>query len=526
MALPTATQAPEPPKHRSFDPSKYSTRLIALKIAYLGRRYNGFEHHANNKTPLPTVEEVLWQALVKTCLIHPDGYTGDKPNTLSWDGCDYSKCGRTDKGVSAYGQVIGLRVRSNRPLPRRSSVNDRDGIPCDGSPDDHVGYEQLEGRGVEALDANVISNGEPLVTSTFEATSKSVTATEQAKGEAVFDDVKDELSYARMMNRVLPEDIRVLAWCPSPPSGFDARFSCKERHYKYFFTQPAFSPVPGRSGLYQHRDDSISRMGWLDIDAMKEAVAYFVGLHDFRNFCKIDSAKQITNFKRRIYHASIEEEDPANSAFGHLFEPNFMLHHNDGADRSPQAHNGDVITHERTNEEENKVIRIESRCPKIFSFTVHGSAFLWHQIRHLVAVLFLVGQGLEKPSVIKDLLDVQKTPRRPMYELAAAEPLVLYDCVFSEDSDGQGKGGLKWVFAGDEVDSEHKNRHGTVSAGMFGRSELAAQIWQLWHRTKVDEVLSAMMLRFAATNGLKTLTKRSVDDDKRSMKRYVANSCR
>ncbi len=40
---------------KQFDPTKYSTRLIALKFAYLGKRYNGFEHHSNNVTPLPTV---------------------------------------------------------------------------------------------------------------------------------------------------------------------------------------------------------------------------------------------------------------------------------------------------------------------------------------------------------------------------------------------------------------------------------------------------------------------------------------
>ena len=54
-----------------FDPSKYSTRYIALKFAYLGGRYNGYEHANGNITPLPTVEEVLWEALRKARLISP-----------------------------------------------------------------------------------------------------------------------------------------------------------------------------------------------------------------------------------------------------------------------------------------------------------------------------------------------------------------------------------------------------------------------------------------------------------------------
>jgi tRNA pseudouridine38/39 synthase len=46
--------------------------------------------------------------------------------------------------------------------------------------------------------------------------------------------VEEELDYPKLLNRVLPVDIRVLAWCPAPPD-FSARFDCKERTYKYFF---------------------------------------------------------------------------------------------------------------------------------------------------------------------------------------------------------------------------------------------------------------------------------------------------
>ena len=37
-----------------------------------------------------------------------------------------------------------------------------------------------------------------------------------------------------MLNRVLPFDIRVLAWAPVD-ADFSARFSCAGRVYKYFF---------------------------------------------------------------------------------------------------------------------------------------------------------------------------------------------------------------------------------------------------------------------------------------------------
>ena len=116
-------KAPKP-----FDASRYNTRLIALRFAYLGGAYNGFEHHTGNKTPLPTIEEELWKALRKTKLIFPTFKEG-KEEEICWDGVDYSKCGRTDRGVSAFGQVIGVRVRSARGVKAKpkKKVEDKEG---------------------------------------------------------------------------------------------------------------------------------------------------------------------------------------------------------------------------------------------------------------------------------------------------------------------------------------------------------------------------------------------------------------
>lgn len=46
----------------------------------------------------------------------------------------------------------------------------------------------------------------------------------------------------------------------------------------------------------------------------------------------------------------------------------------------------------------------------------------------MMAVLFLVGKGLEEPSVVAKLLDLEATRRKPVYPMAAEEPLVLYTC--------------------------------------------------------------------------------------------------
>lgn len=83
---------------RPFDFSRYNKRHAAFKIAYLGWDFHGF---ASQETVENTIEGHLFCALSKACLIE---------NRAT---ANYSRCGRTDKGVSAFGQVIALDVRSN-----------------------------------------------------------------------------------------------------------------------------------------------------------------------------------------------------------------------------------------------------------------------------------------------------------------------------------------------------------------------------------------------------------------------------
>lgn len=68
---------------------------------------------------------------------------------------------------------------------------------------------------------------------------------------------------------------------------------------------------------------------------------------------------------------------------------------------------------------------------------VHGSGFLWHQIRCIVALLFLIGQGKEEISLIKSLLDIEKYPSTPNYQIASEQPLILFDCQFD---------GVQWIY--------------------------------------------------------------------------------
>lgn len=313
-------------KNKVFDFSKYAKRKIALRFAYLGWNYQGLAIQGE-PTELPTIEEKIMEALYKVKLI----------GSLEQDECNFSRCGRTDKGVSAMNQVISLTVRSK------------------------LTDEQLQD---ESNDVH-------------------------------------EIDYIKTLNQSLPADIRVHSVCLRPPPDFDARFSCTFRHYKYIFN--------GEN---------------LDIEAMNRAASYFLGENDFRNFCKIDASKQITNFKRKILESKIE---PASD--------------NEG----------------------------------FYVFDLKGTAFLWHQVRCMVAVLLTVGQKLEDPEIIKNLLDISKFPSRPVYKMAHDIPLVLYDCGFDDKE-------VIW--------SNGPERNFDTNAIVYG----------LWNDYKIKSIVASFMKSFTTNN--------------------------
>lgn len=468
--------------NREFDPSRYSFRHIALKFAYLGQRYNGLEFHPNNKTPLPTVEEELWKALNKARLVSPTPNPLLDPGEPNWEGCEYSKCGRTDKGVSAFGQVIGIRVRSNRPVHHAARTHD---------------LEEDGGKEDGPLSSTEVGHVAPTNDPTSTSGENSPPTPPSAKAPLSddsddFHSINDEIPYCQVLNRILPPDIRMLAWCPDPPPDFSARFSCKERRYRYFFTQPAFSPTVGFSTSRDSHSPTppsgARRGGWLDISAMRVAARKYTGLHDFRNFCKLDPSKQIENFNRRIFHADIECLDPQRNPPGYVSKQNFSEFPGSG---------------EGSTSGQNAGAEAKYTTPTIYSFTLHGSAFLWHQVRHMVAVLFLIGQGLEAPSLIEKLLDVQKMPCKPQYEMADDAPLVLWDCLFPSENQPDKADALNWIYVGDYTGEESgvNKAGGRRLDGKYSMPGLVDDMWRVWRGRKIDEILAGTLLDVIVAQG-------------------------
>ncbi|CAD7088444.1 unnamed protein product [Hermetia illucens] len=273
-------------KKRSFDFSKSFKRHLLLKFLYFGWNYQGY---AQQEDTNETIEYHLFNALQKTCLIE------------SRETSNYNRCGRTDKGVSAFGQVISIDLRSKFP--------------------------ELE----QMVPANI----------------------------------DNEIDYCSILNRVLPKNIRCIAWMPLRNKLFSARFDCSQRTYRYFFPE-----------------------GNLDIAKMKKACEALIGTHDFRNLCKMDVNNGVTNFTRKVISADIHKSCTENTEKGY----------------------------------------------DMYYLEIVGHAFLWHQIRCIMAVLVLIGQGNEDPSIITELLDVERNSCKPQYTLASPLPLNLYSSEFKEKS--------------------------------------------------------------------------------------------
>lgn len=294
----------KPKIKKKFDFTKYKQRHVALKILYFGWDYSGLAGQGDCET---TIEYHLLQALTKTCLIE------------SRYKCNFNRCGRTDKGVSSFGQVLSLYLKSNL---------------------------------IDEDDPNNVGLFKPECYDNDIDVEKSV------------DKDRKELNYVDILNHNLPDHIKVIAWAPIKKE-FSARFNCKSRSYSYIFPK-----------------------GDLCISSMQEALSYLIGEHDFRNLCSFDLKNGVINHVRTITSANISSIE-------------------DNCNRNDQY--------------------------QFYNMTIVGHAFLYHQIRCIMTILFLVGAKKESPTVTRDLLDLKKCPAKPRYGPASPLPLSLFDCRYNPE---------------------------------------------------------------------------------------------
>ncbi len=152
--------------------------------------------------------------------------------------------------------------------------------------------------------------------------------------------VRDEFSWVRGPNSFLPRDIAV-QWARGVPDTFHARASAISRRYTYVLLE---SPV--RPSL------EAGRVGWvfrpLDPQALRRGADHLLGEHDFTSF-RASACQALTPVKT--------------------------------------------------------LNRIDiGRRGAYWRFDFEGNAFLHHMIRNIMGCLVLIGQGLQPPDWMADVL--------------------------------------------------------------------------------------------------------------------------
>lgn len=181
-----------------------------------------------------------------------------------------------------------------------------------------------------------------------------------AKCQKAHADIKvkiTEYKLKRAMNSNLPNDIHVTS-VEKVDNDFHARYMVKEKEYTYYLNMGEYNPIE-RHYVYQYGKK-------LDVEKMKDAIKYFVGVHNFKSFTPSKDVRN--NYVREITYASIYEHD-------------------------------------------NKLI-----------FIFRGNGFIKYQIRNMVGYLIKVGEGKKIGDDIPKILE--KEDRR--YASITAHPEGLY----------------------------------------------------------------------------------------------------
>lgn len=154
----------------------------------------------------------------------------------------------------------------------------------------------------------------------------------------------------RALNGLLPPDIKVVE-IEEVPLEFDARRSARGKRYRYrIFNRTVPSPFEYRRSWFIPFE--------LDVNGMREASRFLIGVHDFSSFYKKDRKKEI-NTVREVNDILIERN-------GHSID-----------------------------------------------FVFYGRSFLRHMVRVMVATLVEVGKGELPPSALKEILEAKDRSAAP-----------------------------------------------------------------------------------------------------------------
>jgi hypothetical protein len=153
-------------------PPDYRTRHIALRFYYDGSKYTGLAENIGFAADM-SVEKEVFKALRKAKLIDSRATSG------------YSRCGRTDKGVSAVGQVVAVQLKS--AFHEQASW-------------DEEGTKLLETKDLVNNSRDTLAVWAPIRKKKDDPTGTTVRQEKELS----------EYPYDKILNNLLPDDIRIL----------------------------------------------------------------------------------------------------------------------------------------------------------------------------------------------------------------------------------------------------------------------------------------------------------------------------
>ncbi|WP_281884098.1 tRNA pseudouridine(38-40) synthase TruA [Paenibacillus sp. YYML68] len=176
------------------------------------------------------------------------------------------------------------------------------------------------------------------------------------------------------LNTRLPDNIRVLDAC-IVSDDFHSRRTAKRKTYRYTLRYGKYyDPMKKHMEFHYY--------GALDLEAMRSALAHFVGVHDFTSFC---SARTNTaTYVRTIFEARLELE-----AFDEC---------------------------------------LQSQAIHIY---LTGSGFLYNMVRIIVGTLLQVGEGKRSPDSMKEILVSRN--RKLAGPTAMAHGLMLWEVYYGDN---------------------------------------------------------------------------------------------
>ena len=164
-----------------------------------------------------------------------------------------------------------------------------------------------------------------------------------AKGQVIHFDLENDIKPSGIksgINAFLPDDIYIKD-VEIVDEDFHARFSAKEKEYRYYINTGEYDPLAINYSAYITN---------LDISRMREAIKLLEGKHDFKGFASASIDKRKETIKE-IYHTEINEK-------------------------------GDYL-----------------------EFIFIGNGFLKYQIRRMMGALVEIGRGKEEVSFINKVLE-------------------------------------------------------------------------------------------------------------------------